>query len=87
MTMSERIACSLALSLWLRRFFQLQHVMARPNEDALVHYDSMIALPYTKDPKCHSRTKHMIFDITTFKMLFYMKGGASAYIYFLLQIF
>ncbi|XP_050207760.1 secreted RxLR effector protein 161-like [Mercurialis annua] len=60
-TEAEFIACSTAVqeAVWLRRFFG-NLGFKNENEGAItLHCDNQAAIAYTKDPKFHSRTKHI----------------------------
>jgi hypothetical protein len=58
---AEFVAFSAAVQevVWLRRF--LNHLGLCENETdlVLVHSDSQTTIAYTKDPKYHSKTKHI----------------------------
>ena len=57
----EYVACSVATqeAVWLKIFFQSLRVTSLPDEAVKMYYDSMAALAHTKDPKYHSKSKHI----------------------------
>ena len=72
---AEYIACLAAVqeAVWLRRFFQHFEVVKDASDSVTIHYDSIAALAYVKDPRYHGKTKHIgiryhyIHDMVTHK--------------------
>ena len=58
---AEFVAFSAAVqeALWLKSFFDHLGVNAKSADLVLVKCDSQAAIAYTKDPKYHSKTKHI----------------------------
>ena len=58
---AEFIACSAAVQevVWLRRFFRNLGIRGDCVESITVHCDNQAVIAFTKDPKYHSRTKHI----------------------------
>ena len=58
---AEFITCLAAMQevVWLRRFFGNLGIRGDCVEPITVHYDNQAAIAFTKDPKYHSRTKHI----------------------------
>jgi hypothetical protein len=46
-------------AVWLRRFLNHLGFCENETDPMLVHSDSQAAIAYTKDPKYHSKTKHI----------------------------
>jgi hypothetical protein len=46
-------------AVWLRRFLNHLSFCENETDPVLVHSDSQAAIAYTKDPKYHSKTKHI----------------------------
>jgi hypothetical protein len=57
----EFVAFSAAVqeAVWLRRFLNYLGFYENEIDLVLVHSDSQTAIAYTKDPKYHSKTKHI----------------------------
>ena len=58
---SEYIACSATAqeAVWLKRFFQSLRVTSLANEAVKMYCDSLAAFAHAKDPKYHSKSKHI----------------------------
>ena len=58
---SEYVVCSAAAqeAVWLKRFFQTLRVTSLADEVVKMYCDSMAALAHAKDPKYHSKSKHI----------------------------
>ena len=58
---AEFVAFSAAVqeALWLKSFFDHLGANAKSADSVLVNCDSQPAITYTKDPKYHSKTKHI----------------------------
>ena len=58
---AEYIACSAAVQegVWLKRFIERLGVFAVPKGPATIYSDSTAAIAYSKDPKYHSKAKHI----------------------------
>ena len=58
---SEYVSCSAAAqeAVWLKRFFQSLRVTSLADEAVKMYCDSMTALAHAKDPKYHSKSKHI----------------------------
>jgi hypothetical protein len=58
---AEFMAFSVALqeAVWFRRFLNHLGFCENENDPVLVHSDSQATIAYTKDPKYHSKTKHI----------------------------
>ena len=58
---SEYVACAVATqeAIWLKRFFQSLRVTPLADEAVKMYCDSMAALAHVKDPKYHSKSKHI----------------------------
>ncbi|XP_075658644.1 secreted RxLR effector protein 161-like [Castanea sativa] len=58
---SEYVACLATTkeAVWLKRFFQSLRVTSIADEAVKMYYDNMTALAYAKDPKYHSKSKHI----------------------------
>ena len=58
---AEFVACSVAVqeSVWLRRFLNDLGVVANSGRPVTIYCDSQAAIAYTRDPKYHSKTKHI----------------------------
>ena len=58
---AEFIACSTAVqeAVQLRRFFINLEIQNDCDVAITVHYDNQATIAFTKDPKYHSRTKHI----------------------------
>ena len=57
---AEFVACLAAVqeAVWLRRFFMNLGIQSS-NNVVTVYCDNQAAIAFTKDPKFHSRTKHI----------------------------
>ncbi|XP_060190833.1 secreted RxLR effector protein 161-like [Lycium barbarum] len=57
----EFVACASAVqeAVWLKRFFEHLDVENNSQGSMILHCDSQAAIAYTKDPKYHSKTKHI----------------------------
>ena len=57
----EYVACSVVAqeAIWLKRFFQSLRVTSFADEAVKMYCDSMAALAHAKDPKYHSKSKHI----------------------------
>ena len=57
----EYVACSAATqeTIWLKRFLQSLRVTSFTDEAVKMYCDSMAALAHAKDPKYHSKSKHI----------------------------
>ena len=58
---SEYVACSAAAQevVCLKRFFPSLRVTSLADEAVKIYCDSMAALAHAKDPKYHSKSKHI----------------------------
>ena len=58
---SKYVACSVAAqeSVWLKRFFQSLRVTSLADKAIKMYCDSMTSLAHAKDPKYHSKSKHI----------------------------
>ena len=58
---SKYVACSAVAqeAVWLKRFFQSLRVTSIANEAIKMYCDSLATLAHTKDPKYHSKSKHI----------------------------
>ena len=58
---AEFIACSAAVqeAIWLKRFLEHLGICGEKISPILINCDSQAAIAYTKDPKYHSKTKHI----------------------------
>jgi hypothetical protein len=58
---AEYVACSTAVqeAVWLKRFIEHLGFASDSGSPVMIHCDSQAALAYTKDPKYHSKTKHI----------------------------
>ena len=57
----EFMACLAAAQevAWLRRFFQDLGVVTYAFNPVIIYCDSIVALAYMKDPKCHDKIKYI----------------------------
>ena len=57
----EYVACLVTTQevVWSKRFFQSLRVTSLADEAVKMHFDSMAALAHAKDPKYHSKSKHI----------------------------
>jgi hypothetical protein len=80
---AEFVAFSAAVQevVWLRRF--LNHLGLCENETdlVLVHSDSQTTIAYTKDPKYHSKTKHIDTKYNFVRDMVVKKQVCMQYIY------
>jgi hypothetical protein len=55
------VACSAAAqeAVWLRRFLKHLNLTKNSGSPALIHCDSQSAIAFSKDPKFHSKGKHI----------------------------
>ena len=61
-TMEAEFVASVAAvqeAIWLGHFISTLSIMPCKNEPITICCDSQVALVYTKDPKCHGKTKHI----------------------------
>ena len=58
---SEYVACSAVAqeAVWLKRFFQSLRVTSLADEAVKMYCDSLAAFAHAKDPKYHSKSKHI----------------------------
>ena len=58
---AKNVACSLAIqeAIWLSSFLQHLKIIKTSSVPVTIYCDSMVALPYAKDPKYHGKTKHI----------------------------
>jgi len=58
---SEFLAYASAIQeiVWLKRFFQHLSIAKNSKGPMILYCDSQAAIAYTKDPKHHSKTKHI----------------------------
>jgi hypothetical protein len=58
---AEFVACSAAVqeAVWLKRFFEHLGFSKNSGSPMTIHCDSQAAMAYVKDPKYHSKTKHI----------------------------
>lgn len=58
---SKFVACITAIQevVWLKRFFKHLNIANNSKGLMILNYDSQVAITYTKDPKYHSKTKHI----------------------------
>ena len=57
----EFLACAHAVQeiVWLKRFFEHFSIAKDSTGPLILYSDSQVAITYTKDPKYHSKTKHI----------------------------
>ncbi|OIT36643.1 retrovirus-related pol polyprotein from transposon tnt 1-94 [Nicotiana attenuata] len=57
----EFVACASAIQevVWLKRFFEHLDITRNSQGPMTLYCDSQAAIAYTKDPKYHSKTKHI----------------------------
>ena len=57
----EYVACLVTTQevVWLKRFFQSLRVTSLANEAVKMYCDSLAAFAHAKDPKYHSKSKHI----------------------------
>ncbi|OIT26191.1 retrovirus-related pol polyprotein from transposon tnt 1-94, partial [Nicotiana attenuata] len=57
----EFVACASTVqeAVWLKRFFKHLNVAKNSKGPMTLYCDSQAAIAYTKDPKYHSKTKHI----------------------------
>ena len=58
---SKYVACSATTqeAVWLNRFFQSLKVTSLADEAVKMYCDNMATLTHAKDPKYHSKSKHI----------------------------
>jgi len=58
---SEFVACASAVQevVWLKRFFEHLNIAKNSKDPMTLYCDSQATIAYTKDPKYHSKTKHI----------------------------
>ena len=58
---AEFVACSAAVqeAVWLRRFYEDLNVVTDATQPVTLYCDNQAAIAYTKDPRYHSKSKHI----------------------------
>ena len=58
---AEFVACSAAVqeAVWLRRFYEDLNVVTDATQPVTLYCDNQVAIDYTKDPRYHSKSKHI----------------------------
>ncbi|OIT35881.1 retrovirus-related pol polyprotein from transposon tnt 1-94 [Nicotiana attenuata] len=58
---AEFVACGSVVqeAVWSKRFFEHLDITKNSQDPMTLYCDSQVAIAYTKDPKYHSKTKHI----------------------------
>ena len=58
---AEFVACSAAVqeAVWLRRLYEDLNVVTDATQPVILYCDNQTAIAYTKDPRYHSKSKHI----------------------------